>query len=414
MTDDFTPEESARLRRVLNRSAVIRSERHRRHRRFAAAWTAGALAVAMVAAANLRTELRRTVLPGEQASTDETRTTAAPAAPAGRDTWTSAVFGAGTGGIATGAGRVYAMASDRLVAALDARTGHILWTHPAGGEGPAGKTVATVDFAGGLVLAAGPDVPLQALVAESGTLAWTTSGTSPTVAVGGVAVAGGTVVAANDAGIAAFRVADGAPVWAVDEPGAREASAGGDLVVAAVGRDGGALLAADAATGTTRWRVTLPSPAAGRAAFFEGDPVVVDAAGRLSRLDRATGSTVYRVDAAGCGSCVEGGATGSQPTVVGSTVVVGTPGGVVAVDGPTGRVLWRHPTDSPVTSSPAPLAGRVAVGIASPPAVVELDAATGRERARHPLPAPPGPRVLAAGATLTAAAQDGRVHALRR
>jgi outer membrane protein assembly factor BamB len=310
-----------------------------------------------------------------------------------------------------GSGKVFVVTADGTVAGLRLANGEVVWTHSSGSP-PPGK-VGRVDYAGRLVVVGGDGMPLQALDSGSGRLAWTTSGTNPVEPVDGISLIGDLVVAADESGIAAFARSDGELRWRSPYAPARAASGEAGFVVAFVGSD--SVVALDVDDGSLKWRRQLLAMPSGRAAFMSGDVLIADADGFLSRLHGETGETVWRTDVVGCVRCGQASVVASQPTVVGSAVVVGTAVGVVGVGVNTGEVLWRYPTATPVQSSPLPSSAKsIAVAIADPPSIVELDVADGSPVKAWPTQAVPGPQVVITPRLAIVALADGRIHALRR
>jgi outer membrane protein assembly factor BamB len=326
------------------------------------------------------------------------------------------VLGAGIAGPAYGAGLVFVMTADRSVMAIDPANGDVVWSHPivVRERDLVAKTTATVDFAKGLVIASGPDIPLQALDAKTGNARWTTAGTSPTPAFRGVAVLDDVVAAANTTGVAAFDLLTGEPLWAARTPPVQGATARGSVVVALADK---AVVAVERSTGKVRWTAPLPTTASARPSF-ESDTiiVVVDDDGGVHRLALDDGRIVATVKAATCRPCtVPGQESASQPTMVAGFVVVGTDAGVVGIDTRTSTVAWTYPTRTPVTSSPVP-AGRtsIVVATASPAALVEIDVTSGRQLSSVPLPAPPSDRAVVLKSRVVVSTLDGRVRAVGR
>lgn len=414
--------EATRLRRVLNRSAVIQEERRRRRVRVQLIVASGVVAIAAVVGVSVVAFSPDATPPVDSSPAGNVRppTTVAEPSAASRDAfaWESGVLGTSVAGPAYGAGRVFVMTADRAVVALDPADGDVLWSHPivVRERDALAKTTATVDFARGVVLAAGPDVPLQALDARTGNLRWTTAGTSPTPAHRGVAVLDDIVAVANTTGVSAFDLTTGETRWTARTPAAQSAAGRGQVVVASAGN---AVLGLDRSTGRIQWTTTLPANVAATARpTFESDDVVVvvDDNGGLHRLSTGDGRILTSAVVATCRPCtLPDQPAVSQPTVVAGRIIVGTATGVVAVDVRTGVVAWTLATPRPVTTSPVPSGpSSVVVAVNDPPALVELDAASGRVRRETPLPAEPSGWPLPLERRVVVHGVDGRVRAIAR
>ncbi|MFB8043521.1 PQQ-binding-like beta-propeller repeat protein [Streptomyces hydrogenans] len=169
------------------------------------------------------------------------------------------------------------------------------------------------------------------------------------------AVHDGKVVVATDAGVGAFALRTGAPLWwrALPCSGDTSVAVGEDGVVHVLTLPGG-VHALDVRDGRTVWNTGL-----GALATLEGSPVV-------------HGGRVY---AAGWWRDGDGGHRG---------------GAVAALDAATGRPLWHLRTDTPVRTPPSVDEDRLAVVTTghrdiAPASFLVLDAADGTPlRQRHP------------------------------
>ncbi len=166
----------------------------------------------------------------------------------------------------------------------------------------------------------------------------------------------------------------------------------GDLVAAATMR--GRVVAFDAATGAERWSQPLVGEGArgvaGRAASIRSAPtdvpaaeiggeagiVVVDADGRATRVDRATGAVRWR---AATSPAME-----SLMLVGGVVVVPTTRGRLVGLDAASGRIAWTLalPDTTVRFGAPSEAGGDVVVG-ATDRQVRRVDASTGAIRWAH-------------------------------
>jgi outer membrane protein assembly factor BamB len=198
------------------------------------------------------------------------------------------------------------------------------------------------------------------------------------------AVAAGRVFLVVNEGLAneyvrAFSAADGKVLWSTrlgkvgnpdqqpSYPAARStASIDGDTVYA-LGSDGD-LAALDAATGAARWKKQLRSDFGGvpgtwayaESPLVDGDRVVVTPGGKTAMvaLDKRTGAPIWR-------ATVPSNEPAAYSTM--SILQVGTSKqyvtfldkGIVAVDAPTGAVLWRdgRTADGSAANAPTPVVG---------------------------------------------------------
>jgi outer membrane protein assembly factor BamB len=236
------------------------------------------------------------------------------------------------------------------VYALDAATGRTRWltrtgaAQPPGGLAMAGGRLFTLPVGGG------QGSPMVALDAATGRRLWTTDltpGTStdfypaPNVAGGVVYVTGG------DAKMRAVDAATGRLLWrayVTRTQGATGTAAVSGGLAYVVSTDG-VLLAKDAATGVNRWKASL-ADGGGR-----GGPVGTVSVGGGRVFVATEGGSVLAYAAAGCRPALvcrpvwvrQGGAAtpfDSTPAVGRTTVFVGGPNRLNALDAATGRRRW--------------------------------------------------------------------------
>ena len=179
-------------------------------------------------------------------------------------------------------------------------------------------------------------------------------------------------------GVEAFDVRMGRRVWRWRESGSQAGVALANGVVVAPLVDG-RVVGLDEATGQVAWT----QEARGEARVFaapvalDGDVVVADDRGRVSRIDVQTGQDRWAVEV--------GGPVEATPSADGASVVVSTTrGAVVRLDPSDGRVLWSLPPPAgrDLRASSASVRGdALAVGFTDGTARV-LDLATGAERWR--------------------------------
>ncbi|MEZ3144576.1 PQQ-binding-like beta-propeller repeat protein [Halobaculum sp. MBLA0143] len=296
--------------------------------------------------------------------------------------WREPVRGYVRGEVAVGDGVVCLGSSDGRVVAVRPDTGERRWTHTTGRDVSATPAVAggTVYVGGGELGPNGDaDGRLSAVDAETGERAWQTRLDGPPVAA--VAAAGDTVYAGTVAGsVHAVAADDGTERWraSTSEP-VNGAPVVADGRVYAVDRTG--VWAFDAA-GDELWRLQVSDRPAGVNRFDAGgvtvveDTVyVVDGDGAVVAADAATGETRWRATV---------GAAAVTPTVAGGRLFVPTADdgdgwSLVALDPESGDRRWHSRVDvEPVT--PTVAGGVVCVDGAD--GVAALDAGTGRRRRR--------------------------------
>ncbi|HLP03346.1 MAG TPA: PQQ-binding-like beta-propeller repeat protein [Opitutaceae bacterium] len=141
-----------------------------------------------------------------------------------------------------------------------------------------------------------------------------------------------------------------APVWTYRAGAALWGTPAADSELAFVGDERGVLHAVRLADSTCAWTFESGSPIHGRALLTEGSALVLNDAGELLRLDRATGKLLWRA-ALGGGEVVRHlpaatefsyDFTGPTPSRADGTVYVpAAAGDVVAVDFASGETRWR-------------------------------------------------------------------------
>jgi eukaryotic-like serine/threonine-protein kinase len=264
-------------------------------------------------------------------------------------------------------GVVYVTADDARAYAFDAATGQRLWRAQLfGGEGgfPAAPTVAE-----GMVFVLTNET-LTALDARTGVTRWQERigcFGCPVAFDRGLVYAAASVPTDNPgpAHLYAFGARTGAERWkatlrnsAGSSPAVRYGVVYvGVFVESASGVRPWAIAAFDAATGSRSWQtgigrsryLTFASPA-----VAGGRVVFPSTAGTLVALDAKTGRTDWRVPLE---------ITDSAPAIANGVVYVGSSDDYLhAFDARRGRELWRAQTGDDVTSSPAVVNGTVLVG----------------------------------------------------
>ena len=152
-----------------------------------------------------------------------------------------------------------------------------------------------------------------------------------------------------------------------------------------VGSGDGSLYAIDRATGRTVWRFRAGSPVDAAPAVAGGLVVAATLSGRIFAVEERSGQLRWSLHAGPAlplNTAVAGNwdLWASSPVVVGQTVVIGGPDGVIyALDLRGGQVRWRANTNGRVRATPAVHDGIVVVG-SWDGRIYALDLATGAER----------------------------------
>ena len=208
------------------------------------------------------------------------------------------------GGLAAGAGRVFATTGYGEVVALDAASGQVLWRQRLGAPAAGAPAVAL-----GQVFAMSTDGTGWALDAASGRVRWTLAGAENTLASdtgAAPAVSGSTVIFPFAAGVMmAASTETGTGLWQAAITGNRlgraYANSGditGDPVITGgtvyVGTQAGRMAAFSEVTGERLW--SAEEGAMNPALVVAGSVFVVNDAARLIRLDAATGERIWATD----------------------------------------------------------------------------------------------------------------------
>lgn len=257
-------------------------------------------------------------------------------------------------------GTVYVGSFDENVYALHADTGAQQWVFETGG-----RIIPSPTVVDGTVYIGSFDDNVYALDADNGAQRWTFKAssqvvTSPSV-VNGTVYIGSTRLHALDADT-------GAELWGFDpEWGFPTATVFDNTVY--VGTEEGNVFALDAETGDRQWGVTTDSDLSGKVGVQ------------------------------------------SPPTVVDTTVYVGSGNKVHALDVDSGSRKWSSTYESWVWASPTVAAGRVFLSSADH-RVYALDAATGEEYWRFQTGSAVGTSPTVVGGTVYIGGWDGNVYAL--
>jgi outer membrane protein assembly factor BamB len=209
-------------------------------------------------------------------------------------------------------------------------------------------------------------------------------------------VAGGIVIAAGAAAVAAVERTSGEVLWRAD--GCDFAALAGGLVLVARG-DG--LSALTPRTGRVRWSRPLPGTGpTGTAALARG-PLVVVERGAATALDPGSGRTLWRFEPPGAGRIVA--------AAFGGVLAAGADTGLLYGIDAAGRVLWRLAAPGPVLRPPLAAAGLCLSLCAADPgtALLAVDPATGGRRWEAPLDAGPGAAPVAWGRRVAVAGSLG-------
>ncbi|MEL5876996.1 PQQ-binding-like beta-propeller repeat protein [Cereibacter sphaeroides] len=208
------------------------------------------------------------------------------------------------GGLAYGAGRLFATTGYGELVALDPASGGVLWRQKLGAPATGAPMVE-----GDTVYVTGRDSSAWALDASNGRVRWQIPGApSSTGMIGGSApaMAGGTVLFPFNSGqIIAVLREGGSQIWSSQVAGERLGRAytgfrdiTGDPVVSGdsiyVGSSAGRTVALSATSGETLWSANegalAPVALAGGSLFLVSDEA------RLVRLDASTGDVIWSVD----------------------------------------------------------------------------------------------------------------------
>jgi outer membrane protein assembly factor BamB len=187
---------------------------------------------------------------------------------------------------------------------------------------------------------------------------------------------------------ARFFAGQGGVRWRVQTGGPVRSSPAVTATRVFIGSGDGSLYAIDRATGRSVWRFRAGSPVDASPAVAGGVVVAATLSGRMFAVDEVTGKlrwTLQTGPALPLNTAVAGDwdLWASSPVVVGQSVVIGGPDGVVyALDLSSGRVRWRATTTGRVRATPAVHDGLVVVG-SWDGRIYALDLKTGAERWVH-------------------------------
>jgi outer membrane protein assembly factor BamB len=208
------------------------------------------------------------------------------------------------GGLAIGAGRLFATTGYGELVALDMASGAVVWRQKLGAPAAAAPTVS-----GSAVYVTGRNGAAKALNATDGRLLWEITATrsnSGMLGAGSPAIAGSSVLFPSGSGeILAAAQADGAGIWRAAVAGKRlgRSYAGiteitGDPVIAGntayIGNQSGNTAAIDVETGGRLW--TAKEAAYGPVLAAGGSIFLVSDEAKLVRLDAATGAKIWSVE----------------------------------------------------------------------------------------------------------------------
>lgn len=208
------------------------------------------------------------------------------------------------GGLAIGAGRLFATTGYGEMVALDMSSGAVVWRQKLGGPAAAAPTVN-----GDVVFVTGRNGATFALNAADGRVIWEISATrsnSGMLGAGSPAIAGELVLLPSGSGeVLAANQADGSGIWRVAVAGKRlgRSYSGiseitGDPVIAGktayIGNQSGNTAAVDVETGARIW--TAKEAAYGPVLVAGGSVFLISDEAKLVRLDASTGARIWSVD----------------------------------------------------------------------------------------------------------------------
>ena len=281
------------------------------------------------------------------------------------------------GGLAYGAGRLFATTGYGELIALDPATGTIVWRQKLGAPGSAAPSVD-----GGTVYAVARNSSALAVDARSGKVQWQLPATpSPSGFLGsaGPAITDTAVLFPFSSGeVVAASKDDGTKVWSSTVAGARlgrgytsVTDITGDPVVDGrvtyVGNQSGRTAAMDTATGARIW--TAPEAAYGPVLPVGGSVFLISDEAKLVRLDAATGAAVWSVEMpyfeATKPSKLKAITAHQGPVLAGGRLVVASGDGVLRLFSPTdGALVGAVPLPGGAASAPI-LAGGVLYVVSS-------------------------------------------------
>lgn len=306
--------------------------------------------------------------------------------------WTYRAEGAVEVAPAVGSGRLFVVARDGVVHALDAKTGEPAWREKIGEWGDAfsppaviagklfvgtsegrlfaldlgsGRPLFSID-AGGAVRGeprASPDGPIVAFGGAGGSAQFVRAANGERLfAVKtehriDAAVAfgrGAAYVGSRDGNLYAVALPRGEPRWtfAAGEDVLAAPAVAGDLVV--FGARDGRVYGVEAASGKEKWRLETGGRIRAPVVAREGTAYVASEDGRLYAIDAASGRVTARFDA--------GAPITAAPALGPRTIYVpATDGGVTALDRSSFSTLWRYSLGAPCYASPVVADGRVIV-----------------------------------------------------
>lgn len=288
------------------------------------------------------------------------------------------------GGLAYSEGRIYATTGYGIVAALDAKTGKVIWRHDVRGTLRSAPMVAN-----GRLFVAAADGQMHALSTVDGNELWVQAGISePSTLIGtGVpALADDVVFVPSNAGeLYAVRVQNGKVLWQQSLAGSRHA--------------GGALPTLSSIKG---------SPA------LDGDRVYAASnGGRMAAVDKRTGNAAWDIDLA----------SADTPVIVADTIyVLSGQNTLVLVQRSSGRIRATYPlpryadeenSKKPIYWSGPVIGNGIAWLVSSRGMLVGIDVKTGERTFKASLPDNAYLPPIIAQQTLLVVTEDGRLTAFR-
>jgi outer membrane protein assembly factor BamB len=265
-------------------------------------------------------------------------------------------------------GVVFAQGGGGVMWAIEARTGHVLWSTPTGGT----ATNSSPAVAAGIVYVGASDGKLYALDARTGNLRWSAA-TGGSIDAAPVVADGRVVASSSDGQVRAWDAATGRLLWRA----ATGATSGGAAISdGTVFVPGSGVTALDLATGRTKWHVPIEVYTA---LSVSHGVVFVPTRNQAVFLDAHTGALLHGEDMT---DFVE-----ATPAIDGAGVVyiADTDGFLEAYDPSTGTYPWFHqfPRFKAVVGSPAIANGVLFIGVEDDGVLWAFDSSTGAALWRH-------------------------------
>jgi outer membrane protein assembly factor BamB len=252
--------------------------------------------------------------------------------------------------------RIFQLADDARLSAIDKQTGHIIWSKSLGYDSASTPTVdGGTLYATVLSRAKGVEAGrIVAVKASTGSILWsrnlpTRSESSPMVNKGKVIFGseGGTVYALN--------ASNGRTIWTYQAAGAVKASPTLYEGILYFGDYGGDIQAISERTGRRIWVSGSEGEAFGSGTFYStaavayGRVYLGNTDGRIYAYEAKTGKLDWAVQT---GAYVYGSPAVADAPGIGPTIYEGSYDGTFyAIDARSGRIEWRHLASGPISGS---------------------------------------------------------------